>query len=171
VRGYAYQMFYRMPGPVRRRVVRLVVPKFLVGAVCVIQDSEATQDSEAHGTGRLLLLRQPPGRRWGLPAGLLKKNELPEVGAARELFEESGVRLDPQELTPAVPNAIVHPKGWVDTVFFGSVPAASTRLAVDGGEVLEARWFPLDELPPLTANTAKLLGIYGIGPAAGETRR
>lgn len=159
-------MFYRMPGPVRRRVVRLVVrlvvPKFLVGAVCVIQDSEA------RGTGRLLLLRQPPGRRWGLPAGLLKKNELPEVGAARELFEESGVRLDPQELTPAVPNAIVHPKGWVDTVYFGSVPAASTRLVVDGGEVLEADWFALDELPPLTPNTAKLLGLYGIGPGAGD---
>jgi 8-oxo-dGTP diphosphatase len=162
MRGYAYQTFYRMPGSVRRRIVRLVVPKYLVGAVALIKDSEA------RGAGRLLLLRQPPGRRWGLPAGLLKKREPPAVGAARELFEESGVVLRPDELTPAVPNAIVHAQGWVDTVFLGTVPASTTRLVVDGGEVLEARWFPLDDLPPLTPNTAVLLGVYGMGPWAPE---
>ena len=162
MRGYAYQTFYRMPGSVRRRVVRLVVPKYLVGAVCVITDSEAA------GADRLLLLRQPPGRRWGLPAGLLKKHEPPAVGAARELFEESGVRLDPDDLTPGVPNAIVHARGWVDTVYFGEVPASTTRLVVDGGEVIEAGWFPFTDLPPLTSNTAALLGIYGLGPWAEE---
>jgi 8-oxo-dGTP diphosphatase len=158
VRGYAYQTFYRMPGPARRRIVRLISPKYLVGAVTLIQDSEAS------GTGRLLLLRQPPGRAWGLPAGLLKHREEPVVGAARELFEESGIRLEPDALTPAVPNAMVHVRGWVDMIFTGSVPASTTALVVDGGEVLEARWFPLDELPPLTVNTAILLGNYGIGP-------
>jgi 8-oxo-dGTP diphosphatase len=162
VRGYAYQTFYRMPGSLRRRLVRLIVPKYLVGAVTVIKDSEA------RGRERLLLLRQPPGRRWGLPAGLLKKHEPPAVGAARELFEESGVVLRPDELTPAVPNAIVHTQGWVDTVFFGSVPASTTRLVVDGGEVLEAGWFRVDELPPLTPNTAVLLSVYGMGPWAED---
>jgi ADP-ribose pyrophosphatase YjhB (NUDIX family) len=88
------------------------------------------------------------------------------VGAARELGEESGIKLDPRELAPAVPNAIVHVKGWVDTVFTVAVPASSTRLEVDGAEVLEAGWFPLDGLPPLTRNTAALLAIYGIGPWA-----
>jgi 8-oxo-dGTP diphosphatase len=160
VRGYAYQTFYRMPGCVRRRIVRLVVPKYLVGAVAVVTDSEAA------APGRLLLLRQPPGRAWGLPAGLLKKREPPAVGAARELFEESGVEIDPGDLIPAVPNAIVHARGWVDTVYFGSVPGSATRLVVDGGEVLEARWWPLDGLPPLTPNTGLLLGVYGIGPLA-----
>ncbi len=160
LRGYAYLTFYRLPGRVRRRIVRLFVPKYLVGGVAVIRDSEAT------GPGRLLLLRQPPGRAWGLPAGLLKRHEPPATGAARELFEESGVRIDPGDLVPARPNALVHPLGWVDMVYFGSVPASATPLTVDGGEVLEARWFPLDDLPPLTPNTESLLGVYGIGPAA-----
>ncbi len=160
VRGAAYKAFYGLPHPVRRRIVRLVVPKYLVGAVCLIRDSEAT------GPGRLLLLRQPPGRAWGLPAGLLKKAEPPHVGAARELHEESGVRLDPEALSPAVPNAIVHARGWVDMIFEGAVPASTTELIVDGGEVLEAGWFALDQLPPLTPNTAKVLGIYGMGPRA-----
>ena len=70
-----------------------------------------------------------------------------------------------------MPNAIVHAKGWVDTVFWGEVPASMTRLVVDGGEVLEAAWFPVDQLPPLTSNTAALLSIYGIGPWAEEQAR
>ncbi|MEV4704888.1 NUDIX domain-containing protein [Actinoplanes sp. NPDC049316] len=162
MRGAAYQAFYRLPHGVRRRIVRVIVPKYLVGAVCIIRDAEAGDP------GRLLLLRQPPGRRWGLPAGLLKKAEAPAVGAARELHEESGVHIDPDDLTPAVPNAIVHPKGWVDTVFMGTVPASTTDLVVDGGEVLEAAWFPLDDLPDLTPNTAIVLGVYGIGPRAAR---
>ncbi|BFU46119.1 NUDIX hydrolase [Krasilnikovia sp. MM14-A1004] len=162
LRGYAYQVLYRLPGRARRRLVRLVSPKYLVGAVTLLHDSEAP------APGRLLLLRQPPGRGWGLPAGLLKRHEPPPVGAARELFEESGVALDPTALTPAVPNAVVHTRGWVDTVFTAAVPASRTELVVDGGEVLEARWFPLDDLPRLTVNTELLLGVYGIGPAATE---
>ncbi|GAB1645935.1 NUDIX hydrolase [Krasilnikovia sp. MM14-A1259] len=160
LRGYAYQTFYRLPGRVRRRLVHLIAPKYLVGAVNLIHDSEAPQP------GRLLLLRQPPGRGWGLPAGLLKRHEPPRVGAARELFEETGVMLDPSALAPAVPNAIVHAQGWVDTVFTAAVPASRTTLVVDGGEVLEACWFPLDDLPPLTSATELLLGLYGIGPQA-----
>jgi ADP-ribose pyrophosphatase YjhB (NUDIX family) len=162
LRGVAYQTFYRLPHPVRRHIVRLIAPKYLVGAVTIIRDAEAPEP------GRLLLLRQPPGRSWGLPAGLLKKAEAPAVGAARELHEESGVVIAPDDLQPAVPNAIVHPKGWVDTVFMGAVPASTTELVVDGGEVLEARWFPLDALPRLTPNTEVVLGIYGLGPLAAH---
>ncbi|BBH66844.1 hypothetical protein ACTI_35290 [Actinoplanes sp. OR16] len=161
LRGFAYQVFYGLPLPVRRHLARALSPKYLVGAVVILRDAETP--------GRILLLRQPPGRGWGLPAGLLKRRELPAVGAARELFEESGVRMEPGDLIPGIPNAIVHPNGGVvDTVFFGSVPASTTPLAVDGGEVLEARWFPIDDLPKLTWPTERLLGVYDIGPRAGE---
>jgi 8-oxo-dGTP diphosphatase len=158
LRAAVYGAFYRLPPLIRRRLVRLIVPKYIVGAVTLVYDSEAA------APGRLLLLRQPPGRGWGLPAGLLKRAEPPVVGAARELAEESGVCLDPGLLSPATPNAVVHAKGWVDVVFTASVPASSTILSVDGAEVYEAAWHPLDRLPPLTRASATLLGIYGIGP-------
>ncbi|MER5335639.1 NUDIX domain-containing protein [Micromonospora sp. NPDC002717] len=161
-RAVAYQVFYRLPLPVRRRLVRLAVPKYIVGAVTLVRDAEA------EGAGRLLLLRQPPGRGWGLPAGLLQKGEAPVVGAARELYEESGIRLSPRQLCPAVPNAIVHAKGWVDVVFTAEVPASTTELKVDGAEVFEAAWHPLDDLPKLTWPTARLLAYYDIGPLAGQ---
>ncbi|MEH1101255.1 NUDIX domain-containing protein [Micromonospora sp. CPCC 205561] len=161
-RAVAYQVFYRLPLPVRRRLVRLAVPKYIVGAVTLVRDSEAA------GAGRLLLLRQPPGKGWGLPAGLLQKGEAPVVGAARELHEESGIRLSPRQLRPAVPNAVVHAKGWVDVVFTAEVPASTTELKVDGAEVFEAAWHPLDDLPKLTWPTARLLAYYDIGPLAGQ---
>ncbi|MEU6024463.1 MULTISPECIES: NUDIX hydrolase [unclassified Micromonospora] len=161
-RAAVYQIFYRLPLPVRRRLVRLAVPKYIVGAVTLVHDSEA------EGAGRLLLLRQPPGRGWSLPAGLLQRGENPAVGAARELHEEAGVRLPPTRLTPATPNAVVHAKGWVDMVFIAEVPASSTTLTVDGAEVFEAAWHPLDDLPKLTWPTARLLAYYDIGPLAGQ---
>jgi ADP-ribose pyrophosphatase YjhB (NUDIX family) len=156
-----YGTFYRLPPRLRRRLVRVAVPKYIVGGVTLVYDSEAP------GPGRLLLVRQPPGRSWGLPAGLLKKGEPAVVGAARELVEETGVALDPAELRPAAPNAVVHAKGWVDVVFTASVPASTTRLVADGAEVLEVAWHPLTDLPRLTPVTAYLLGVYGVGPASG----
>jgi 8-oxo-dGTP pyrophosphatase MutT (NUDIX family) len=160
VRAAAYRTFYRLPSSARRRIVRLVAPRYVVGAVTIVRDSEAPEP------GRLLLLRQPPGRGWGLPAGLLKHRERPAAGAARELYEESGIRLDPDDLSPGVPNAIVHTVGVVDTIWFAEVPASATTLKVDGGEVLEAAWFPIDELPRLAHGTAALLGRIGMGPHA-----
>jgi 8-oxo-dGTP diphosphatase len=156
----AYITFYRMPLPVRRMIARTVAPKYLVGAVTILRDSEATEGD------RVLLLRQPHRGGWGLPAGLLKKREQPVVGAARELHEETGVRVHPDDMTAGSPNAIVHVVGVVDTIFFASVPASTTELVVDGAEVLEAAWFPVDDLPRLSANTALVLGTYGIGPQA-----
>src|SRR5689334_15144701 len=107
MRGLAYQVFYGLPLPVRRHLARAISPKYLVGAVAVVRDSESAEP------GRVLLLRQPPGRGWGLPAGLLKRGELPSVGAARELHEEAGVRIEPGDLRPGNPNAIVHPNGGI----------------------------------------------------------
>jgi ADP-ribose pyrophosphatase YjhB (NUDIX family) len=160
-RKLGYRTFYLLPGAVRRRLVRLVLAKYIVGAVALVRDSEAP------APGRLLLLRQPPGLGWNLPAGLLKRHERPIDGCARELEEESGIALTPDDLTPATPNAVVHSRGmWVDTVFEASVPASAVVLKADGAEVLEAAWHRLDSLPPLTIPTARLLSYYGIGPYA-----
>ncbi|MFY1672332.1 NUDIX hydrolase [Plantactinospora sp. WMMB334] len=159
-RAVGYKIFYRLPIGLRRQLVRLAVPKYIVGAVTLVHDAEA------EAPGRILLLRQPPGRGWTLPAGLLQRREPPLVGAARELHEETGIDLPLTEFRPAVPNAVVHLRGWVDMVFEVRIPASRTELVVDGAEVYEAAWHRLDELPRLTTATARLLGNYRIGPLA-----
>lgn len=157
IRRLAYSVFYRLPQRVRLTLVRLGSPTYTVGAVVLLRDSDTDPP-------RLLLLRQPPGRGWSLPGGLLNHGERPLDGARRELYEETGLRLPPERLTPADPNAIVHTRGrWIDLVFDASVPASTTDLRVDGAEVHEAAWHPVDDLPRLTTATARLLGHYGIG--------
>ena len=146
----------------RRRLVRVAVAKYIVGAVALIRDAESD------GPERLLLLRQPPGMGWTLPAGLLRRGESPIEGCARELAEETGIVLSRGALIPSVPSAVVHHRGrWVDMVFEARVPASQVSLEVDGAEVLEARFHRIDNLPPLTPPTARLLSYYGIGPLVG----
>lgn len=155
-----FDAFYRLPPRWRRRLVRLATAKYVVGSVVLLHDADAPEP------GRLLLLRQPPGRGWSLPAGLLKRNEHPAVGAVRELREETGVRLSAPDVSPMRPWALVHTNGrWIDLVFEARVPAG-VALHVDGAEVYEAAWYGIDALPPLTGATARLLGYYGIGPQA-----
>jgi ADP-ribose pyrophosphatase YjhB (NUDIX family) len=165
LRKLGFSVFYRLPSPVRRRLVRFAVGKYIVGSVALVRDTHSD---------RVLFIRQPPGLGWAVPAGLLNRGERPVEGAVRELFEETGVRVDCDDMRPAVPNAIVHHRGrWVDMVFEAWVPADEVTLTVDGAEVLEAAWFSSDMLPPMTLATATLLSYYALGPYADypEVRR
>ena len=49
--------------------------------------------------GKLLLLQRAydksEGGNWGVPAGKLEEDESPEQAACRELFEETGIKIDP----------------------------------------------------------------------------
>ncbi|HEY3504568.1 MAG TPA: NUDIX domain-containing protein [Actinocatenispora sp.] len=178
LRGYAhfigYRVFYRLPGRVRRRLVRTITPTYTLGAVTLLLDAGSVPDGvPGHAVpaeARMLLLRQPPGFGWSLPGGLIERGEEPRTCAARELAEETGVELAPDALTPAVPNAVVHPRGqWVDTVFVARIDPAEHPVRPDGVEVQEARWYPLSDLPRLTLPTARLVARYGIGPLADHS--
>src|SRR5262245_16897909 len=158
VRAVAYRAAYRIPARWRRRLVRVVMPKYTIGSVVLVRDAGAAEP------GRILLLRQPPGHGWSLPGGLAERREVPVHTAARELFEETGIKVPAEDLVALHPSAIVHTNGrWVDCVFEARVPA-DVAVTIDGGEVLEATWYRLDALPPLTLPTARLLATYGIGP-------
>ena len=136
--------------------MRAVQPGYTIGAVVLVHDANAP---------RLLLLRQPPGAGWSLPGGLMERGERPVECAARELAEETGLRVPVDALHAAVPNALVHTKGqWVDMVFRTDLPDADDAFTIDPDEVMQAAWHRLDALPPLTAPTAQLLAHYGIGP-------
>lgn len=51
---------------------------------------------------RILIMRRSPksskAGKWDFPAGKIEKGETPRMGALRELKEESGIEVQPQEL-------------------------------------------------------------------------
>src|SRR4030088_722903 len=73
------------PGWMRHAFLRVLNPSFMVGAMALIQDNQ----------GRILVLEHTYRREvpWGLPGGWLKHAESPESGLAREVFEETGLRV------------------------------------------------------------------------------
>ncbi|CAM3393033.1 NUDIX hydrolase [Stackebrandtia soli] len=158
LRSLAYRGFYLLPKSVKRRLVRLATPTYTLGAVILVFSPDESS---------ILLLKQPPGFGWGLPAGLLDRGERPEETAVRELAEETGIVLDRSAVRAATPNAVVHTRGrWVDTVFVAHVAPEEVELFVDGAEVWEAQWWPVSALPPITVAAARLLAHYELGPYA-----
>lgn len=97
--------------------------------------------------GRLVLVRQyrhPVGQAlWEVPAGLLEKGESPEQAIRREIEEEVGRRAGDLERL-----AVFHPTpGFCDEVLhlFRATRLEETPLRHDEDEVLQVKWFTLDE--------------------------
>jgi NAD+ diphosphatase len=96
--------------------------------------------------GEVLLARKPewPANRYGLVAGFLEFGEGLEEAAAREVLEETGVRVDNVRYLGSqcwpFPSQLM--AGFV-------ADYAAGEITVDTRELADARWFPLDALPDL----------------------
>ena len=101
------------------------------------------------GAGRVLLVQrtlEPHAGSWALPAGYQEIDEEPRQTAIREVQEETGLEVVAGPL--------------LDLFYVESKPRKPANLAVylcwavggelaAGDDAAEARWFPLDELPPV----------------------
>lgn len=99
---------------------------------------------------RVLLIRraqEPCKDRWAFPGGFLNPDETAEVGAARELEEETGLRGAHIEQFHAFSDPGRDPRDRVITIAFYAVVPLHAVCGAD--DAADARWFPLDSLPPL----------------------
>ncbi|MER6146563.1 NUDIX hydrolase [Streptomyces hirsutus] len=64
--------------------------------------------------GRLLAIRRADNGTWELPGGVLELSESPEDGVAREVWEETGIHVEVDELTGVYKNTT---RGIVALVF------------------------------------------------------
>ena len=148
--GAALRVFRHLPARVRRVLVRTASPSFTVGAICVIERPD----------GHVLLVRQAYRNRWGLPGGLLRRGESPEVGARREVFEEVGIAV---ELT-GPPAVVVDPDPQRVDVVFRARPVAPAEIAEvrpSSPEIVETAWFAPDALPELQEESAAAMVALG----------
>jgi 8-oxo-dGTP diphosphatase len=126
----------------------------------------------------VLLIRRkhdPFAGRWALPGGFVNEDEPIAAAAGRELEEETCVRGVKLTQLGAYGDPGRDPRGWtVSVLFFCLVKANSVRpKAAD--DAAEARWFPLDALPPLAFDHDKMLAAVrrevGLGPVAPAKKR
>jgi 8-oxo-dGTP pyrophosphatase MutT (NUDIX family) len=121
-----------------------LTPNFTAGVMTlVVRDS-----------GDVLFLRLNYRKGWGLPGGLLGRNERPEQTASRELEEELGIRV---RVPPPYRTAIV-PKTQMLT-FFTVVHVDEQHVAqmrIDNVEVASMQWFPVDAWPELDREIGSL---------------
>ncbi|HYC01960.1 MAG TPA: NUDIX domain-containing protein [Azospirillaceae bacterium] len=100
------------------------------------------------GEGRVLLLRHSYVKGWHLPGGGVDRRESVPAAAARELREETGLVA---EGAPRILSLHARLRPWAsDHVALVAVERWSGTLRVDGLEIAEAGFFPLDALPAET---------------------
>lgn len=142
--GFLLRIYRRLPRKGRRWVVRTIAPKYTVGAMAIVERDD----------GAVLLVRHSYRQRWGVPGGLLKRGEHPEVALRREVVEEVGVEVD----LLGEPAVVVDPDPQrVDLVFRGHLRDPAAVPAARSPEIVEAGWFLPDELPELQFETTGAL--------------
>ncbi|MGZ6827172.1 MAG: NUDIX hydrolase [Mycobacteriales bacterium] len=129
-------VYRRLPRRLRGPAVRLATPSFTAGAVALV-----TLD----GT-QLLLVRASYRSGWVPPGGFLDRGEHPLQTLRREMEEELGLQLEFAPWHRVAFDAGRRTIGFVSVAVAPSGAEPRPRSA----EILEARWWPLDDLPPLS---------------------
>jgi 8-oxo-dGTP pyrophosphatase MutT (NUDIX family) len=104
------------------------------GVKCVLTDKD-----------RVLLVRHTYGRRrWDLPGGSVRRSEVAQEAASREMEEELGIRV---EHWYHVCDLLTFPYGCHDTLHCFQAEVNDPALKLNEAELYAARWFPDRELP------------------------
>ena len=90
---------------------------------------------------------EPYKGRWAFPGGFLKMDETAEEGAKRELKEETGLADAYIQQLHTFSNPDRDPRERVITIAYYAL--VKIQEVKGGDDAASARWFPLDEIPPL----------------------
>ncbi|WP_240138235.1 NUDIX hydrolase [Streptomyces sp. MUM 178J] len=90
--------------------------------------------------GRLLAIRRADNGTWELPGGVLELTEAPQDGVIREVWEETGIRVEVDELTGVYKNTT---RGIVALVFRCKPSGGTERTSAESTAV---EWLTPEEI-------------------------
>lgn len=96
-------------------------------------------------------------KQWTFPGGSIARGESAEAAIRREVCEEVRLSLQQLQHLGAFDTTISYKRDHVE-VFAGVAP--DRQVTIDPAEILEARWFQPQELPPLGPAGACILGMW-----------
>ncbi|MEZ5569802.1 MAG: NUDIX domain-containing protein [Halioglobus sp.] len=86
---------------------------------------------------------EPQRGKWAIPGGFLEAGETLAEGAARELYEEAGVRLGASSLSLYMTGSIT----FINQIYVGFRAVVDSDFCIPGGESLDCRFFTREECP------------------------
>ncbi len=99
----------------------------------------------ADGGWKILLTQNLKGGHWSFPKGHIESGETQLQTAKREVLEETGLRVEPEQGFSATVKYSPKP-GCMKTVrYFATVVDIDSKLSLQPEEVSAARWLPLDD--------------------------
>lgn len=95
---------------------------------------------------------------WAFPGGFVEEGESAEEGAKRELEEETSLKNIQLTQLGLFSRPGRDPRGWtVSAAFFACVSRDIEADAIAQDDAKEAKWFPLDEIPPMAFDHKEIL--------------
>jgi 8-oxo-dGTP diphosphatase len=100
---------------------------------------------------------QPFAGQWAIPGGFVRMSEDLVDGALRELAEEAGVTGVPLTQFRTYGRPDRDPRERVVTVVFMALVPSDHIVATAASDAAKVQWFPVDDLPPLAFDHARIL--------------
>ncbi len=124
----------------------------------------------------LAVSRKENPRAWGLPGGKLEKNESTSTAAIRETYEETGLIIDPSQLSVLTSDQVLGTDGkdyWVTTFLCLNTPANIRSMRPEKGTELawqEADFLTSKDHSPFAGYHALVMDAFERQIAAQESQ-
>jgi 8-oxo-dGTP diphosphatase len=146
----ALRVFGALPRWAKSRAIRLLYPTYTAGVVVAVTNP----------VGQVLLVTHSYSPGWGLPGGLMNRNEDPATTAQRELVEELGLEIELTGLGIAVQTP---GRYHFNFLFKGEIDTASARAVESHSpEITGAEFYDPGQLPELSEFTDRFLETLGL---------